>query len=143
MQINFDLDGTLANLYGVENWLEMLSNSNPMPYKVAKPLLNMQTLARRLNRLAKMGYEINVISWLSKNSTAEYDEMVKSAKLEWLNKHLHSVRFSAIHIVKYGTPKETIGKGILFDDEEQNRKNWKGQAFDEKHILEILKGLEK
>ena len=139
--INFDMDGTIADLYGVKNWLSDLTNSNPRPYIVAKPLLNMSALARVLNRLKKSGYMINVISWLSKNSTPEYDKAVTSAKRQWLRKHLKSVQFDNIYIVPYGTPKQTISNGILFDDESQNRENWNGQAFDVDSILDILKGL--
>ena len=32
--------------------------------------------------------------------------------------------------------------GILFDDEEPNRNEWKGKAFDVNNIIEILKGIE-
>ena len=38
-EIWFDMDGTIADLYGVENWLEMLIAEDPTPYAVAKPLL--------------------------------------------------------------------------------------------------------
>ena len=31
----FDMDGTIANLYAVENWLEDLRSENPRPYEVA------------------------------------------------------------------------------------------------------------
>jgi hypothetical protein len=31
----------------------------------------------------------------------------------------------------------------LFDDEQGNRNEWQGQAYDEKNILEILKNLVK
>ena len=64
----------------------------------------------------------------------------------WLKKHLPSVDFDEINIVKHGTPKHEIvafPQGILFDDEEQNRKGWKGQAYNEKEIFEILKNLVK
>jgi hypothetical protein len=103
----------------------------------------MSLLARLLNKLAKKGYEINVISWLAKNSTPDYDEMVANTKREWLAKHLASVKFDNIHIVPYGTPKETLGNGILFDDEAPNRNNWKGIAYDVDRIIETLKNLEK
>ena len=106
--INFDMDGTIANLYGVDNWLEDLTNYNPRPYAVAKPLVNMSALARILNRLKKSGYVINIISWLSKTSTPEYDEKVTFAKKQWLAKHLKSVTFDNIFIVPYGTPKQTF-----------------------------------
>ena len=139
--IYFDMDGTIANLYGVEGWLDDLINEQVRPYAIASPLLNMQALARVLNRLAKNGYEINIISWLAKNSTPDYDKKVINAKRKWLAKHLKSVKFSNIHIVPYGTPKENFGKGILFDDEENNRKNWKGTAFDVNDIIGNLRKL--
>ena len=67
--------------------------------------------------------------------------MVKQAKLKWLKKHLNSVHWNNIHILKYGTPKSSCGNGILFDDEEKNRTNWNGIAYDEKNLLEKLKGM--
>ena len=68
-------------------------------YKEAKPLVNLSSLARVLNRLQRNGYEIAVISWLAKNSNAEYDEMVTKAKMEWLENHLPSVKWDKISIV--------------------------------------------
>lgn len=140
-QINFDMDGTIANFYGVENWLDYLMARDPYPYAAAKPLVNMSALARQLNRLQRNGYEINIISWLAKNSTDEFDEMVTITKIRWLRQHLPSVHWDNITIVKYGTNKSTLGKGILFDDEEPNRNMWGEGAYDVHNILEILKAL--
>ena len=140
-QINFDMDGTLCDFYGVEGWLDDLDNYNTRPYEIAKPLLNLSVLARYLNKLQNKGYTINIISWLSKTSTADFDERVTRVKLEWLKKHLKSVKFDNITIISYGTPKQNYGEGILFDDETKNRDNWIGLAYDEKNILEILKNL--
>ena len=137
--INFDMDGTIADFYGVENWLEYLKNSNPYPYETAKPLVNMSVLARYLNRLQRDGYEINIISWLAKNSTKEFDEKVTESKKKWLKKHLSSVNWDKITIVPYGIDKSTLGYGILFDDEEQNRKMWGDGAYDVTNILGVLK----
>ena len=145
MTIFFDMDGTIANLYRVENWLDYLIAKDETPYREAKPLIRMATLARLLNSIQKNGHKIGIVSWLAKNSTEEYDIKVKNAKLEWLNTHLKSVQFDEIHIVKYGTPKSTFSNNtndILFDDEEPNRKEWKGKAFDVDNIIEILKGIE-
>jgi phosphoglycolate phosphatase-like HAD superfamily hydrolase len=144
--IYFDMDGTIANLYGVENWLDMLRAYNPAPYEQAKVMVNMSHLARVLNKLQKQGYHIGIVSWLSKCPTREYDMAVTKAKYTWLYKHLPSVEFDEIKIVAHGTPKSQAvkyGGGILFDDEQGNRKEWKGQAYDEKNILEILKKLSK
>jgi len=142
--IYFDMDGTIADLYGVEGWLEDLINENTRPYEVARPLIRLNTLARKLNELQKMGYRIGVISWLAKNSNEEYDLSVTEAKLNWLAKHLPSVEWDEIKIVPYGTPKENFARtenDILFDDENRNRENWTGKAFAENLIMEILKSL--
>ena len=131
--IYFDMDGTIADLYAVDGWLPKLQSCDASPYAEAAPLVRLCALARVLNRLRKNGIKVGIVSWLAKNSTKEYDKAVTNAKMEWLNTHLKSVQFDEIHIVKYGTPKHQIvndKNGILFDDEEQNRTNWKGIAYD-------------
>ena len=142
--IYFDMDGTIADLYAVENWLPKLRAYDPSPYAEALPLVRLSVLARMLNRLQRNGYTLGIISWLSKDPDPTYGEAVTAAKLEWLAKHLPSVEWNEIHIVTYGTPKQTLADypdGILFDDEEKNREDWLGIAFDETDIIEILKGL--
>lgn len=142
--IFFDLDGTLADLYNVEGWLDMLLASDTLPYEIAKPLVRLSALARLLNNLQKKGYRIGIISWLSKGSSPEYDKDVTAAKKKWLAKHLKSVNFDEINIIRYGIPKEQFAKtenDVLFDDELQNRTNWTGKAFDVNNILEVLKTL--
>ena len=141
MTIWFDMDGTISDLYAVEDWLPMLRAENPKPYAQARPLGNMRTLARKLNKLHRAGYTIGVISWGSKTSSKAYLEAVREAKEKWLDKHLHSVKWDVIHVVEYGTPKETFGNGILFDDEEPNRTNWIGKAYDANDIIETLKAI--
>ncbi len=139
--IYFDMDGTIANLYGIETWLDDILAENVRPYRDAKVMLNMNTLAKRLNKLQKNGYKLGIISWTAKNGKEEYNNAVARAKKEWLNKHLKSVHFDDIKIVPYGTPKaESVEYkgGILFDDEEPNRRNWTGTAYDVNNILETL-----
>ena len=138
-EICFDMDGTIADLYAVDNWLEYLINEQTTPYEMARPMVNMNSLARVLNRLTREGYAVKVISWTAKNGSNEYNEAVAEAKRKWLAKHLKSVQFSEVVVIPYGTPKQNFGKGILFDDEKPNRDNWNGMAYDEKNILEVLK----
>ena len=140
--INFDMDGTIADLYADPNWLPLLRAFDPTPYATAKPLLRLNVLARKLNELQKAGYELAIISWLSKESNAEYDEAVTATKMAWLAEHLPSVKWDRITIVPYGTPKQNFCNNpldILFDDEERNRNNWTGRAYDVKNIMEILR----
>ena len=67
--IYFDMDGTIANLYEVENWLPKLINSDPTPYEEAEPMVNMKDLSGLLKDLQHMGIRIGIVSWLAKNST--------------------------------------------------------------------------
>ena len=110
--INFDMDGTIADLYGVENWLDDLTNSNPRPYATAKPLVNMRVLARLLNKLIDEGYKVNIISWLAKNSNAEYDKKVTKAKKAWLKAHLASVKFEMNAISSISVKVDLVFRNI-------------------------------
>ena len=142
MTINFDMDGTIANLYGVNNWLDYLEAEDTTPYEIAVPLLRLSALAKRINNLQRKGYELAIISWLSKSGSDEYNKAVTEAKLAWLAKHLPSVHWDRIIIVPYGTPKQNYcgnALDVLFDDEQRNRDNWTGRAYDVENILEILK----
>lgn len=141
--IYFDMDGTIANLYQVENWLPKLLNSDPSPYEEAKAMVNMTDLSSLLKDLQSEGIKIGIVSWLAKNSTKEYDKEVRAAKRKWLKENI-DITFDEVHIVKYGTRKDYIVKdksGLLFDDELNNRKNWRGLAIDptEEDINEVLK----
>ena len=123
----FDMDGTIADLYGVQGWLEDLRSENPRPYEIAKPMYNMETLGYILEILKNQGWKIVVTSWLAKESTKEYDEMVRKAKREWLAKYQFPV--DEIHLVKYGTTKANCtrklgGYQILVDDNAEVRKGW-------------------
>ena len=140
-QINFDMDGTIANLYGIENWFEYLMAKDETPYREAKPLVNLSGLARMLNKLQKEGYRICIISWLARTTDANYDAKVTLAKVQWLQKRMPSVKWDEINILPYGTPKYMFGSGILFDDEERNRVAWGEGAYDVDNIIEVLKGL--
>lgn len=140
----WDMDGTIANLYAVENWLPMLRAEDTTPYVEAEVMWNMSQLARLMNQVQKLGYRLGIISWTSKGGSASYNEAVKQAKLNWLNKHLASVNWDSIYVVNYGTPKSLMMQtedDILFDDEEQNRENWLGEAYEPDMMIKVLKAL--
>ena len=137
--INLDCDGTFINLYGVNGWLDDLINEDVRPYREAKPLVNLVWFARTIHELQNKGWKVNIISWTSKNGTKEYNARVKQTKLEWFETHIPSVKFDNVYIVDYGTPKTSLAKGILFDDEEHNRNEWNGIAFDEKDLIKKMR----
>ena len=140
----WDMDGTIANLYAVENWLPKLRAEDPTPYAEAEVMWNMSQLARLMNQAQKLGYKLGIISWTSKGGSASYNKAVAEAKTSWLKLHLASVNFDHVTIVSYGTPKSLVMEtedDILFDDEEQNRDNWLGEAYEPKMMMKVLKAL--
>lgn len=146
MRIWFDMDGTIADLYAVEDWLPKLRAYDPSPYAEAAPLLRLCSFARVLNRLSREGVRIGIVSWLSKDPDPAYGEAVTAAKMEWLKKHLPSVKWDEIVIVPYGTPKSEAvnlqSHDVLFDDEENNIIEWEeagGWGFDPAVIMDFLR----
>ena len=148
--ICFDMDGTIADLYGVPNWLQGLRSFNPTPYEQAEPMWDMEELNAVLKMLQTQGIEIRIISWLSKETNRRYDEQVRQAKRNWLKNQ--NFVYNNVHLVKYGTTKANCIRkylaenelAILIDDNEQVRNGWTlGETIDptKDNIIEILKTL--
>lgn len=124
-ELIFDMDGTIADLYHVEGWLEKLRAEDVSPYREAKPMYDMDTLSIILNIFQDMGYCIKIVSWGSKGATRTYNQAIKRAKLDWLNGY--GFPYDEVHVVKYGMPKQNFIKGelsILIDDNDKVRTNF-------------------
>lgn len=146
----FDMDGTIADLYAVNGWLEQLRAYNPNPYRVAEPMWDMVELTNAIQAIQEIGVKIVIITWASKDSTREYDMAVRQAKLDWLEEM--GFPYDFFHCVKYGTTKaNTIRKymeieetAILIDDNEKVRNGWSlGETVDptDTDIIDFIRGL--
>lgn len=126
--IILDMDGTVANLYSVEDWLLKLRSEDASPYIDAEPMVDFDTLYPILERLKELGVRIIINTWLAKQASYAYDDMVRVAKLEWLEKY--GFPYDEIHMTRYGRTKadatrhKYIGEQILVDDNETIRKGW-------------------
>lgn len=143
----FDMDGTIADLYGVEGWKEMLDGCDPTPYIEAEPMWDMAELVETLNELKTLGYMVIITSWLAMNTTREYDKAVRTAKKNWLDNF--GFPYDELHLVKYGTTKANCtrklgGTQILIDDNAKVREGWNlGNTIDptNEDLIETLKAL--
>lgn len=120
--IYFDLDGTIADLYGFNDWLTYLQNEQIDPYKQAGLLVDGEQFRNFLAAGRAAGVLFGVISWGAKNASKDYQKAIRRAKIEWLKKNNLLEYFSELHVVKYGTPKNRAAKnrtGVLIDDELQ------------------------
>lgn len=142
----FDMDGTIADLYGVKNWLFDLESENTRPYEIASPLYEVEELNSLLNMAKARGWKVVVTTWLAKGGSKEYNKAVTKAKKDWLEKY--DFPYDEIHCVKYGSTKANCtrkagGFQILIDDNKKVRRGWKlGTTIDaSKDIRPFLKSL--
>lgn len=147
--ICFDMDGTIADLYAVPNWLDKLRVEDASPYAEAAPMWDMKALREVLLRLIDKGYEIRIISWLSKDSTEEYKTAVRKAKREWLEKY--NFPADKCHFIAYGRTKADCirrvadAPAVLIDDNKKVRDGWHlGESIDptKVNLLEVLSALD-
>lgn len=135
--VYFDLDGTIANLYAPNDWLERLRAGDETLYADAEPLGDVTKLIKRLGRA---GYAVGVVSWLAKGSNAAFDARVRQAKRAWIMRHFPDI--CEVHLVKYGTPKRSCVQdkdGILIDDEQGNVDRWGERAYMVRDFAEVEK----
>ena len=142
--IYFDMDGTIADFYGVNGWLKYLEKSQTKPYRTARPIFaSYKTDFFALNeKLQKKGYKIGVISWSSKCGTADFHNRIRKAKLGWLAKNFPFAE--EIHIIPYGTDKKSVAldkDGYLVDDEDKNLENWGKNAIPAWEMVNYLEKL--
>lgn len=141
----FDMDGTIADFYGVDGWLDDLENKRVRPYIKAKVMYPLVEFLEVLADLKVKGYKLGVVSWLSRSTDKVFAQQIDLAKRNWLRKYLIMDLLDEVIIAPYGTDKsilcEKYGMGILVDDEEPNRTNWKnGSTINaNENILEILR----
>lgn len=128
MKILFDLDGTLANLYGRKDWLEKLRKEEPI-YEELEPLVNMQELNHIAEKLMNVGVEFCVVTWLSMQASETYELITSMEKFRWCKRYIPFI--SEFECQPYGTPKQTNyrnTKCILIDDNAEVR-----AEFETKH----------
>ena len=142
----FDMDGTITDLYGVQNWLNDLQTEKVRPYEIAEPLYNMEVLKATLELLKTLGWKIAITSWTAKGGSKEYNKAVAKAKKEWLD--TFGFPYNELHFVKYGSTKANSTRGkadyqILIDDNMEVRNGWTlGATIDaNENIIDILKQL--
>lgn len=128
LKILFDLDGTVADLYGRNDWLEKLRAEVPI-YEELEPLIDMVELTAIAERLAEKGVEFGVVTWLSMGASVDYEFVTAMEKFRWCQKYMPYI--SEFEAQPYGTPKQTNYhhcKCILIDDNAEVR-----QSFETPH----------
>lgn len=141
--IYFDMDGTIADLYNVPNWLHDLKNENVRPYLDAQPTVSMSQFNSICAQFQALGVSVGVISWGAKGGSNEYTRRVKKAKRTWLERH--GVQCDELHVIKYGTPKKRVAKkknAVLVDDDASVRAKWAGMSVNAQNAAMMIQQLQ-
>lgn len=145
--VYFDMDGTIADLYGSEGWLDKLRNFEPGAFNNVESMVDIQLLNDKIEELQKVGIPCKVITWLPMYSSNSYDQVCALEKKEWLEKRFPTLAKN-LRTVSYGTPKHLVHQGtenaIIFDDNAEVREEWLrngGNAYKETEIIKIMSQL--
>ena len=124
MTIWFDMDGTIADFYAVDNWLEKIINEDTSPYEEAEPMFDRDEMSFLIQRLKDEGYDIGIISYAPKNCTIGMLMMTETVKRQWLEKYFPYA--NKVHITTWQIPKSKwYNEGdVLVDDEIKNILDW-------------------
>lgn len=128
VKIYFDLDGVCYNLYNIPNWEPSLraEESGVFLHEDAN-FFTVEELNEAVAPLLELGVQFGVISWLSMQSTPEYEEVCRAEKREWVKKNLPFV--TEFNAISYGIPKQNAirkraQKMYLIDDNLEICKEW-------------------
>lgn len=145
LNINFDLDGTVYDLYGMENWLAGCRTGIRGTFTDGNDLVDMKEVAKLCKKLQKKGNLVNIITWTPNTNDKRAIAVAELDKIKWIVKKMDYV--NQTRLMNFGVTKTMYMKkdyvNILFDDNADNRAEWiekGGIAYDEKNIIEVLKG---
>lgn len=122
-----DLDGTLFDLYGKSNWLDLLTTETAGAFEGEfLPEIDVPKLYRLARLLNALKVKIDVVTWLPMDCSKEYGKICTAEKEKWVRANLPFV--DKVYCIDYGIPKQTIGKRAqtmyLIDDNEKICADW-------------------
>lgn len=104
VKIYFDLDGTVYNLYGVNEWEPKLRAENPNVFREGSFIGDYQEFMNICNKLLEKGVQFGVITWLPMQASPEYEVECELVKREWVQRYMPFV--SEFIAQSYGVPKQ-------------------------------------
>lgn len=129
--VYFDMDGTLADLYGVHDVFKRLDSNDATVYLEAGPIPKYVDM---LKEFKAMGYMTGIITAGSRFPAGtpeairdKMNEDTAEAKQQWLHENGISPYIDSFQFVPYGVSKYEVAKdktGILVDDDDRVLDTW-------------------
>lgn len=138
--IAFDMDGTVADLYGKKTWLEEIRNET-LDFSTLKPICSMSQLDDMIFSNREENVKFVIITWSPMNCSEEYHEKVSKQKRAWVKKYMPYI--TEFYCIPYGMPKQDAPvrrskRMYLIDDNAEVLATW---ATDKQRIsVQVDKG---
>lgn len=123
MKMYVDMDNTLNELSNVANVWKRLDCGDVSPYMEALPKKHYIEMVKMYKRY---GYEIIILSCLSRVTNEEMDRKTIQMKKQWLAKYVGNEWIDKMMFIPYTKHKEQYveDNGILLDDDMVICMNW-------------------
>lgn len=131
-KIYFDLDGTVYDLYNIENWELKLRSENADVFNEGNFIGDYAKFIAVCAELIKKGVQFGVITWLPMQATEEYERECAEVKREWVKKFIPFV--TEFTVQTYGIPKQNAiikraKRMYLLDDNTEVCEIWKTEKM--------------
>lgn len=126
IKVYLDMDGTIADLYNEENWLEKLQKEDKKVFLNAKPMITEKKLKKFF---PSDRYELTILSMTPKNASKKYIANVIDQKNQWLDKYFPSITKRIYKNYSNNKNLKNSKNAILIDDNKNIRDNYKGIAL--------------
>lgn len=127
IKVYIDMDGTIADLYNMNDWLNGLRKEKEGVFINLDPLITQKEL---LKLFPLDFYDLCIFSMTPKDASREYCAQVIKEKNLWLDRYFPAIKKRIYR--KYGDNKnlKNSQNAILVDDNKVIRKNFRGLALD-------------
>lgn len=124
--VYLDMDGTIADLYNIKDWLPRLRASDKTIFLECKPIISETELFKHF---PTDKYDIRILSMTPLGATAEYCKNVEEQKNQWLDKYFPSLTKRIYKAYSHNKNLKNSANAVLVDDSEPIRSSWKGIAL--------------
>lgn len=121
-----DMDGSIADLYGQENWLARLRKEEKGLFLSCAPMVTEEKL---LSLFPTDKYDVRVLSMTPLGASKEYCAQVVAEKNQWLDRYFPHLEKRIFKPYGHNKNLKNSAHAILIDDSEVIRKNFRGIAL--------------
>lgn len=102
----FDMDGTIAELYKVKDWLPALRSNDWSVYDKCLPRAHFERINAAIEALVGNGWQVGVITWASKGiGWDRHLDAIAETKFEWLCRFFPALANGKFACIPYGEDK--------------------------------------